>query len=157
MPICQACGAHFSDDATTVKISSVVYDEEKKTYTAVEGSKVVSKDFLSTRVCGLTTKPELCLNSSEAIVEDEEWKNMDDPDIANWERNITKIGQLFDVSPVYTAAYSATSVYARSIENVENEVRAEKAAKEPEPEPVKDPEPTVKDDYYNDLDKQINI
>lgn len=94
------------------------------------------------------------------IVEAEEWKNIDDPDPAKWERTITKIGQLFDVSPVYDAAYSATSVYARSIEAVEAEVRSEK--KDPDqikaPEPKQEPElEPVKDSYYEELKKYIDF
>lgn len=92
------------------------------------------------------------------IVEDEEWKNMDDSDMANWERTITKIGMLYDVSPVYDAAYSATSVYARSIKNVEEEIRAEKKAKEPISAPEPQPEPAkIDESYYTNLDKSINF
>ena len=40
-----------------------------------------------------------------------------------WYRRIHKFGQLFDVSPVYSAAYSKTEVYMRSQEDSIREVR----------------------------------
>lgn len=40
-----------------------------------------------------------------------------------WYRTIHKIGKLYDVSPVYSGAYSKTEVYMRGKEEAEKEVR----------------------------------
>lgn len=45
-------------------------------------------------------------------------------------RTINKIGRLFDVSVVDTPAYDATSIYARSLESMELELKAMDLAKE---------------------------
>lgn len=39
-----------------------------------------------------------------------------------WKRTVHKIGNLYDVSPVYNAAYSKTSVYMRGKELAEEEL-----------------------------------
>lgn len=41
----------------------------------------------------------------------------------NWKRSIKKIDYLYDVSPVYSAAYSKTSVYMRGKEQAEKELQ----------------------------------
>lgn len=40
-----------------------------------------------------------------------------------WKRTVSKIGNLYDVSPVYNAAYSKTSVYMRGKDIAEEELR----------------------------------
>jgi uncharacterized protein len=45
-------------------------------------------------------------------------------------RTINKIGRLYDVSVVDTPAYDATSIYARSLESMELELKAMDVAKE---------------------------
>lgn len=50
----------------------------------------------------------------------DEWRKGED---GRWKRSIQKIEQLYDVSPVYSAAYSATSVYMRGKEQAEEELR----------------------------------
>lgn len=60
-------------------------------------------------------------------VESNEW-NFADED--NPRRTITKIKQLYDVSPVFSAAYSATSVSARAKEELEEGLKELEVAKE---------------------------
>lgn len=59
-------------------------------------------------------------------VESDTWEKKKD---GTWKRTIHKIGNLYDVSPVYSAAYSKTSVYMRGKEEAEA-----KSAKGPMPE-----------------------
>ena len=47
-------------------------------------------------------------------------------------RTITKIGRLFDVSVVDTPAYDSTSIYARSLESMDLELKAMDVAKQAE-------------------------
>lgn len=60
--------------------------------------------------------------SSFAFTVDDEGSNMVLNSETNiWERTITKISGLYDVSPVATPAYTATSVSARSLEGPKEE------------------------------------
>lgn len=52
-------------------------------------------------------------------VKEDRWEKKDD---GTWKRTIVKIDQLYDVSPVYNAAYSKTSVYLRGKEEAEKEL-----------------------------------
>lgn len=56
-------------------------------------------------------------------VEKDTWEKKEDN---TWKRTISKIDQLFDVSPVYDAAYSSTSVCLRGKELAEQELEAAK-------------------------------
>ena len=53
-------------------------------------------------------------------VDEDKWEKRDD---GIWSRRIIRIAELFDVSPVYQAAYSATSVSLRGRERAEAELR----------------------------------
>lgn len=53
-------------------------------------------------------------------VDEDKWEKRDD---GIWSRRIIRIAELFDVSPVYRAAYSATSVSLRGRERAEAELR----------------------------------
>lgn len=68
------------------------------------------------------------------------WEKLSD---GTWKRSISKIEKIYDVSPVYNAAYSATSVYLRGKDEAEEELRhqQEKAMKE----------------YWQDIENQLNI
>ena len=60
-----------------------------------------------------------------------------------YKRTIRKINKLYDVSPVYTAAYSATTVYARGAEQANSELQEfRKKALE---------------SYYQEIEKSFNI
>ena len=68
-------------------------------------------------------------------VTDEEWQEdgVDDHGYKKFKRTIRKIGNLYDVSPVYSAAYSATTVSLRGKEMKEKELEElEKKKKEAE-------------------------
>lgn len=64
---------------------------------------------------------EISESSFAFTVESETWKVKEDD---TWERTIHKIKRLYDVSPVFDAAYSATSVNLRGKEQVESEMLA---------------------------------
>lgn len=63
-----------------------------------------------------------------------------------WKRTIKKIDELYDVSPVYDAAYSKTTVYMRGKEQVEAEM--EKQDREQREREL--------DAYYTNLNKFLN-
>lgn len=63
-----------------------------------------------------------------------------------WKRTIKKIDKLYDVSPVYDAAYSKTTVYMRGKEQVEAEM--EKQDREQREREL--------DAYYSNLNKYFN-
>lgn len=60
----------------------------------------------------------------------------------NWKRTVKKIDELYDVSPVYDAAYSKTTVYMRGKEQLEQELREQRERE--------------LDAYYNNLNKFLN-
>mgnify|MGYP000981591794 FL=1 len=59
-----------------------------------------------------------------------------------WKRTIKKIDELYDVSPVYDAAYSKTTVYMRGKEQLEQELREQRERE--------------LDAYYTNLNKCLN-
>ena len=73
-------------------------------------------------------------------VEKEKWERMAD---GNWKRTIQKIGNLYDISPVYSGAYSATSVYLRGKELAEKEMSEKEQA--------------IPDSYYQNIEDSLNI
>lgn len=73
-------------------------------------------------------------------VEQDTWEKRSD---GTWNRTISKIGNLYDVSPVYNAAYSKTSVYLRGKEQVEAEIE-ERNSRD-------------LDEYYSNIEKSLNI
>ena len=72
-------------------------------------------------------------------VEKDTWEKKSDN---TWKRTVHKIGNLYDVSPVYNAEYSKTSVYMRGKELAEEEL-LKKA--------------TIPDEYYRNIEKTFNI
>ena len=77
--------------------------------------------------------------------EKDTWEKKED---GNWKRTIHKIGQLYDVSPVYDAAYSSTSVDLRGKEQVEAAIEAEKQA-------IEARAAKELDEYYAKLNKTL--
>lgn len=63
---------------------------------------------------------EIDSSSFGFTVDEDKWEKRDD---GIWSRRIIRIAELFDVSPVYHAAYSATSVSLRGRERAEAELR----------------------------------
>lgn len=61
------------------------------------------------------------------IVAKEEWEKKSDD---TWKRTIKKFNLLFDVSPVYDAAYSKTSVDIRGKEKIETEIEEKRLEEE---------------------------
>lgn len=77
-------------------------------------------------------------------VSKDKWEKKSD---GGWKRIIEQIEELYDVSPVYNAAYSQTSVYMRGKEQAEEELRQQEER-----------ENTRKlNEYYEKLDKSLNI
>lgn len=74
------------------------------------------------------------------LVESEKWEKKDD---GKWKRSIEKISELFDISPVYNAAYSKTSVYTRGKENAEKELQEQ--------------EERHLNDYYKTIEQSLNL
>lgn len=66
---------------------------------------------------------EISESSFAFTVEKETWEERED---GTWKRTIHKIKRLYDVSPVFDAAYSATSVDLRGKEAAEASLRARK-------------------------------
>ena len=65
---------------------------------------------------------EINQSSFAFTVKEDKWTRMEDD---TWKRTIIKMDQLYDVSPVYNAAYSKTSVYMRGKELEEARLAAE--------------------------------
>ena len=85
---------------------------------------------------------EISESSFAFTVEKETWEEKED---GTWKRTIHKVRKLYDVSPVFDAAYSATSVDLRGKEAAEASLRAQK-------ERVAEME-----DYYSTFKKIINF
>lgn len=83
---------------------------------------------------------EICESSFCFDVEKDTWEKKSD---GTWKRTVSKIGNLYDVSPVYNAAYSKTSVYMRGKDQVE----AELARRNNE----------NLNEYYSNIEKSLNI
>lgn len=83
---------------------------------------------------------EISESSFSFDVESDTWTK---DDKGHYTRTIHKIGNLYDVSPVYSAAYSKTSVYTRGKEDLEKS-EEEIASHE-------------LDSYYENINKSINI
>ena len=75
-------------------------------------------------------------------VDSDKWERKSD---GTWKRTINQIGHLYDVSPVYNAAYSKTSVYMRGKE-VEEERLSEEERRNSIPE-----------GYYEQMVKNFNF
>ena len=72
-------------------------------------------------------------------VEKDTWEKKDD---GTWKRTIHKIARLYDVPPVYNAAYSQTSVYMRGKEQAEKELEERNR---------------IPDSYYENLKTKYNV
>lgn len=76
-------------------------------------------------------------------VGEDKWEKKSD---GTWKRTIKRMDNLFDVAPVYDAAYSKTSVYKRGMEEAQKELD-EIEAREKQAE---------LDTYYTDLNRIFN-
>lgn len=73
-------------------------------------------------------------------VEKDTWEKKSD---GTWKRTVSKIGNLYDISPVYNAAYSKTSVYMRGKEQAEAELARLSSEN--------------LNEYYSNIEKSLNI
>lgn len=73
-------------------------------------------------------------------VEKDTWEKKSD---GTWKRTVSKIGNLYDISPVYNAAYSKTSVYMRGKEQAEAELDRQNDDN--------------LNEYYSNIEKSLNI
>lgn len=80
-------------------------------------------------------------------VEKDTWEKKSD---GKWKRTIHQFGHLYDVSPVYTAAYSATSVNLRGLEAAKEEL-AKKEAEEARKAATPD------EKYFENLSSTLNF
>jgi len=87
---------------------------------------------------------EVDASSFAFTVEKDTWEKKSGGD---WKRTIHKIARVYDISPVYDAAYSETTVYTRGKENAEKEFieleKREKAAQLAA--------------YWNNIENQFNF
>lgn len=65
---------------------------------------------------------EITESSFSFTVAEDVWEKKGD----SWKRTIKKIDQLYDISPVYDAAYSKTTVYMRGKEQLEKEIEEQR-------------------------------
>ena len=98
------------------------------------------KTVLGDELLEYIRRGEISESSFAFTVAEDVWEKKDDE---TWKRTIKKFYQLYDVSPVYDAAYSKTSVSMRGKEQVEKELRK----KETETELT---------EYYSNILKSIN-
>ena len=73
-------------------------------------------------------------------VEKDTWGKKSD---GTWKRTVSKVGNLYDISPVYNAAYSKTSVYMRGKEQAEAELIRQNSEN--------------LNEYYSNIEKSLNI
>lgn len=83
---------------------------------------------------------EITESSFSFDVEKDTWEKKSD---GTWKRTVQKIGNLYDVSPVYNAAYSKTSVYLRGREEAEKEIEQAEQRK--------------LEAYYRDIKQSLNL
>lgn len=84
-------------------------------------------------------------------VKKDTWERISDDKM---KRTIQEVDELFDVSPVYAAAYSATSVYLRAKETTEAIVKEQRDRFEAEKKKKEDDELKA---YWEKIDKQFNL
>lgn len=89
---------------------------------------------------------EICESSFAFTVEGETWEMQKDE---TWKRTIHKFNLLYDVSPVFDAAYSATSVNLRGKEAAEASITKARQEAEQKRQQL--------DEYYSKINKSINI
>ena len=90
---------------------------------------------------------EITESSFAFTVEKETWELLDND---TWKRTIHQFERLFDVSPVFDAAYSATSVCMRGKEQAEAELEAQKRKAEAESK-------AQLEEYYSQKYQSINF
>lgn len=110
-------------------------DEKGLKYSFESPRSAIGEELLENIRRGEIGESSFCFD-----VEKEKWERMTD---GNWKRTIEKIGNLYDISPVYSGAYSATSVYLRGKELAEKEMSEKEQA--------------IPDSYYQNIEDSLNI
>lgn len=90
---------------------------------------------------------EINESSFAFTVQSDKWEKKSD---GTWKRTISQFDKLYDVSPVYNAAYSKTSVYMRGKE-LEEERLAEEAKR------LEEESRGVPESYYLDLENKFKL
>lgn len=88
-------------------------------------------------------RKEVDESSFAFTVEKDVWEKKSD---GTWKRSIEKIEQVYDISPVYNAAYSKTTVYMRGKDQAEEELRKQEER-----------ESQRLEEYYEKIEKSLNI
>ena len=83
---------------------------------------------------------EINQSSFAFTVKSDKWERKAD---GSWKRTIHQFDKLYDVSPVYNAAYSQTSVYMRGKEMEEARLEAESKQ--------------MPDSYYQEMEQKLNL
>jgi HK97 family phage prohead protease len=83
---------------------------------------------------------EINQSSFAFTVREDKWTKKED---GSWKRNIIQFDELYDVSPVYNAAYSQTSVYMRGKELEEERLAAEANV--------------MPDSYFEDMENKFKL
>lgn len=94
---------------------------------------------------------EIDESSFAFTVEEDHWEKKED---GTYKRTILKIAGLYDVSPVYSAAYSSTSVYLRAKETTDAIIEEQRKRIDQEEERKKEADLSA---YWEQIDKQFNL
>lgn len=113
---------------------SLIVDEKGLKYRFEAPKTALGDELLENIKRGEISASSFCFD-----VEKDTWEKKND---GTWKRTVSKIGNLYDVSPVYNAAYSKTSVYMRGKEAAEEELRKKI---------------TIPEEYYQNIEKSLNI
>lgn len=114
---------------------SLTVDEKGLRYSFEAPKTALGDELLENLRRGEIDQSSFCFD-----VEKDAWEKRSD---GTWKRTISKIGNLYDVSPVYNAAYSKTSVCLRGKEQAEKEIEARESLN--------------LDEYYSNIEKLLNI
>lgn len=114
---------------------SLTVDEKGLRYSFEAPKTALGDELLENLRRGEIDQSSFCFD-----VEKDAWEKGSD---GTWKRTISKIGNLYDVSPVYNAAYSKTSVCLRGKEQAEKEIEARESLN--------------LDEYYSNIEKSLNI
>ena len=114
---------------------SLTVDEKGLRYSFEAPKTALGDELLENLRRGEIDQSSFCFD-----VEKDAWEKRPD---GTWKRTISKIGNIYDVSPVYNAAYSKTSVCLRGKEQAEKEIEARESLN--------------LDEYYSNIEKLLNI
>lgn len=105
---------------------------------------VAPKTSLGDELLEYIRRGEVTESSFAFTVEKDEWRKGED---GIWERTIKQFGEIFDISPVYNAAYSQTSVCMRGKEQAEEELKQQEEREAAQ----------RLDTYYENINNSFNI